>query len=99
VIAGHSIIVFHRDLRRVQSMGKADKAKRITRPAASAALGLALSRSGCGPGAGVSILPFAFGLNAFALSAIAVTFWHGGTKPGIFAAVLSALVRSYMFDP
>src|SRR5258708_17076965 len=42
-------------------------------------------------------LPLAF--NAFALSAIAVTFWYGGTKPGILAAVLSALVRSYIFDP
>jgi signal transduction histidine kinase len=60
-------------------MGKADKAKRITRPAASAALGLALSRSGCGPGAGVSILPLAF--NAFALSLIAVTFWYGVPSP------------------
>jgi C4-dicarboxylate-specific signal transduction histidine kinase len=37
--------------------------------------------------------------NAFALSAIAVTFWYGGTTPGILAAVLSALVRSYIFDP
>ena len=42
-------------------------------------------------------LPLAF--NAFALSAIAVTFWYGGTAPGIFSAVLSALVRSYIFDP
>jgi len=42
-------------------------------------------------------LPLAF--NAFALTAIAVTFWYGGTKPGILAAVLSALVRSYIFDP
>lgn len=42
-------------------------------------------------------LPLAF--NAFALSAIAVTFWYGGMNPGIVAAVLSALVRSYVFDP
>ena len=41
-------------------------------------------------------LPLAF--NAFALTAIALTFWYGGTKPGILAAVLSALVRSYVFD-
>jgi len=39
--------------------------------------------------------PFA----AFALSAIAITFWYGGTKPGILAAVLSLLVRNYLFDP
>src|SRR5216683_1351046 len=42
-------------------------------------------------------LPLAF--NALALSAIAITFWYGGTRPGILSAVLSALVRSYVFDP
>src|ERR1700722_4834642 len=36
---------------------------------------------------------------AFALSAIAVTFWYAGTKPGILAAVLSILVRGYFFEP
>ena len=36
---------------------------------------------------------------AFALSAIAVTFWYGGTKPGILAAVLAAVVRIHFFDP
>jgi C4-dicarboxylate-specific signal transduction histidine kinase len=41
-------------------------------------------------------LPLAF--NAFALSAIAIVFWCAGTRPGILAAVLSALVRSYVFD-
>jgi PAS domain S-box-containing protein len=41
----------------------------------------------------------ALAFNALALSAIAITFWYGGTKPGILAAVLSALVRSYVFDP
>ena len=39
--------------------------------------------------------PFA----AFALSAIAITFWYAGTAPGILAAVLSSLVRSYFFEP
>src|SRR5260370_402839 len=37
--------------------------------------------------------PFA----AFALSAIAVTFWYAGTAPGVLAAVLSSLVRGYLF--
>src|SRR5258708_22216940 len=36
---------------------------------------------------------------AFALSAIAVTFWYAGTKPGILAALLSLLVRGYFFEP
>jgi PAS domain S-box-containing protein len=39
--------------------------------------------------------PFA----AFALSAIALTFWYAGTAPGVLAAVLSSLVRGYFFEP
>ena len=35
---------------------------------------------------------------AFALSAIAVTFWYAGTKPGVLAALLSILVRGYFFE-
>jgi PAS domain S-box-containing protein len=38
--------------------------------------------------------PFA----AFALSAIAATFWYAGTKPGIVAALLSSLIRGFIFD-
>jgi len=38
--------------------------------------------------------PFA----AFALSAIALTFWYGGTKPGIVAVLLSSLIRSFIFE-
>jgi PAS domain S-box-containing protein len=38
--------------------------------------------------------PFA----AFALSAIAITFWYGGTKPGIVAVLLSSLVRSFIVE-
>jgi PAS domain S-box-containing protein len=36
---------------------------------------------------------------AFALSAIAITFWYGGTTPGILAALLSSLVRGFFFEP
>jgi PAS domain S-box-containing protein len=39
--------------------------------------------------------PFA----ALALSAIAITFWYGGTKPGIVAVLLSLLIRGYLFGP
>ena len=35
---------------------------------------------------------------AFALSATASTFWHGGTKPGILAALISWLVRDSFFE-
>src|SRR6201993_4674665 len=38
--------------------------------------------------------PFA----AFALSAIAITFWYAGTKPGIVAVLLSSLIRDFIFE-
>src|SRR3984893_3619019 len=38
--------------------------------------------------------PFA----AFALSAIAITFWYGGTKPGIVAVLLASLIRGLIFE-
>jgi len=38
--------------------------------------------------------PFA----AFALSAIAATFRYAGTKPGIAAALLSSLIRGFIFE-
>src|ERR1700688_2324727 len=41
-------------------------------------------------------LPHAFA--AFALSAIAITFWYGGTKPGIIAVLLAIMIRSYLFE-
>src|SRR5258705_9383775 len=41
-------------------------------------------------------LPHPF--DAFALSAIATTFWYGGTKPGIVAVLLSSLIRGYIFE-
>ena len=84
-------------------MGKPDKAKGITRPTLNAAMCYGLAVVSVAAAAGLTQLflhfhlPLAF--SAFALSAIAVTFWYGGTKPGILAAVLSALIRSYIFDP
>jgi PAS domain S-box-containing protein len=39
--------------------------------------------------------PFA----AFALCAIAISFWYGGIKPGIVAVLLSALIRGFLFEP
>jgi PAS domain S-box-containing protein len=42
-------------------------------------------------------VPQTFGL--FAISAIAITFWYAGTAPGVFAAVLSSVVRDYLFEP
>jgi len=39
--------------------------------------------------------PFA----AFALSAIAITFWYGGTRPGILSVLLAMMIRGYLFEP
>src|ERR1700686_3315572 len=83
-------------------MGTPEKAKWIARPAASATMRYGLAMFSVAAAAGMAQLflyvhlPLAF--NAFALCAIAITFWYSGTKPGILAAVLSALVRSYVFD-
>ena len=87
-------------------MGYLRRADRIAnwllRPAASIALryGLALVSVAAALGLAYTFLyfhlpqPFA----AFALSAIAITFWYGGTMPGVLAAVLSSLVRTYFFE-
>ena len=83
-------------------MGNPAKAKWTTRSLASAAIRYGLASVSVVAAAGMTKLflyfhlPLAF--NAFALTAIAITFWYGGTKPGIFASVLSAFVRSYVFD-
>jgi hypothetical protein len=37
-------------------------------------------------------------LAAFALSAIAITFWYGGTKSGIVAVLLSSLIRGFIVE-
>src|SRR6476660_2942563 len=36
---------------------------------------------------------------AFALCAIAITFWYGGTKPGILAALISWFIHNYLVEP
>ena len=75
----------------------------LLQPVASIALryGLALVSVAAALGLAQTFLrfhlpqPFA----AFALSAIAITFWYGGIVPGILAAALASLVRSYFFEP
>jgi PAS domain S-box-containing protein len=42
-------------------------------------------------------VPQTFGL--LAVSAIAITFWYAGNAPGVLAAVLSSIVRDYLFEP
>jgi PAS domain S-box-containing protein len=83
-------------------MNNLDRMKWTTGPAASAVLryGLALASVAAALGLASAFmhfhLPQTFG--AFALSAIAITFWYAGTAPGIFAAVLSSIVRDFLFE-
>ena len=75
------------------------KPKSISESAWSATLryGLAVVLVAIAFGAQRTLLHFHFPqlFATFAFIAIAITFWYGGTKPGILAAVLSAVVRSY----
>ena len=92
---------------RALTMGYLRRADRIAnwllKPAASIALhyGLALVSVAAALGLAQTFLRFHLPqpFTAFALSAIAITFWYGGTGPGILAAVLASLVRSYFFEP
>ena len=84
-------------------MGKPDKAKWMGRPATKSAMRYGMAFLSVAAAAGLAQVFLYFRLplpfTAFALSAIAATFWYGGTKPGVLGALLSALVRSYVFDP
>src|SRR6266436_4009887 len=77
-------------------------AKKMVRPGASFArrYGLAF-----GSVAGALLLELLFHhfnlphpFAAFALSAIAITFWYAGTKPGIVAVLLSSVIRGFIFE-
>src|SRR5439155_18242355 len=84
-------------------MGYRGKAKWIVRPAASVLLryGLALVSVAIALGLAQTFLYFHLPqpFTAFALSAIAITSWYGGSKPGILAALFSSLIRTYFFEP
>ncbi len=77
-------------------------AKKLTRPTASFARRYGLAFASV---AGALLLDLLFNhfnlphpFAAFALSAIAITFWYGGTKPGIVAVLLSSLIRGFIFE-
>jgi PAS domain S-box-containing protein len=76
--------------------------KKLTRPGASFTFryGLAFASVACALLLDLLFhhfnLPHPFA--AFALSAIAITFWYGGTKPGIVAVLLSSLIRAFIFE-
>jgi len=88
-------------------MGYLDRPNRIAnrflQPAASIALryGLALVSVAAALALAQTFLHFHLPqpFTAFALSAIAIAFWYGGFGPGILAAVLASLLRTYFFEP
>ena len=84
------------------TMGYWSEPKWIPRSALSVALRYALAVGLVATAFGVehTLLYFHFPqlFATFAFTAIAITFWYGGAKPGILAAVLSAIVRSYFFE-
>src|SRR5580700_2743178 len=69
----------------------------FARPAAAAALRYGLAFASIAAAMGLARLFLYFHLPqpfaAFALSAIAITFWYGGNMPGIVAAVLACIIR------
>src|SRR5258707_2608185 len=83
-------------------MVDAATAKKMTRPGASLARRYGLAFASVRGDRLLVLLFHHFNLPhpfaAFALSAIAITFWYGGTKPGIVAVLLSSLVRGYIFE-
>jgi PAS domain S-box-containing protein len=74
----------------------------IARPAPSVAMhyGLALISVAAAFGLAHAFLHYHLPqpFTAFALSAIAITFWYGDTNPGIAATLASLLVRDYFFE-
>jgi PAS domain S-box-containing protein len=73
--------------------------KWMSQPAVSAVLRYGLPFASIAVALGIARIFLYFHLpqpfTAFALSAIAITFWYGGTKPGILAAVLASIVRNF----
>jgi PAS domain S-box-containing protein len=77
-------------------------AKKLTRQAASFARPYGLAFASVTGALLLELLFHHFNLPhpfaAFALSAIAITFWYGGAKPGIVAVLLSSLIRGFIFE-
>ena len=89
--------------RETSNMSQGAKTKWVTEPAKSAARRYGLAVVSVSIAFCISLvfaqlhLTQTFGL--LAISAIAITFWYSGTAPGVLAAVLSSIVRDYLFDP
>src|SRR5712672_1197840 len=83
-------------------MADSARAKKMPQPGASFARRYGLAFASVAAALLLDLLFHHFNLPhpfaAFALSAIAITFWYGGTKPGIVAVLLSSLIRGFIFE-
>jgi formate hydrogenlyase transcriptional activator len=83
-------------------MADSATAKKLTRPGASFARRYGVAFASVAAALLLDLLFRHFNLPhtfaAFALSAIAITFWYGGTKPGIVAVLLSSLIRGFIYE-
>jgi len=83
-------------------MADSATANKLKRPGASFALRYGLAFALVAGALLLELLFHHFNLShpfaAFALSAIAITFWYGGTNPGIVAVLLSSLIRGFIFE-
>src|SRR6266481_232721 len=83
-------------------MADSATARKLTRPGASFARRYGLAFASVAGALLLDLLFHHFNLPhpfaAFALSAIAITFWYGGTKPGIVAILLSSLISGFIFE-
>jgi PAS domain S-box-containing protein len=83
-------------------MADSATAKKMARPSASFAGRYGLAFASVAGALLLELLFHHFNLPhpfaAFALSAIAITFWYGGTKPGIAAVLLSSLIRGFIVE-
>ena len=82
--------------------GKLNHSSATTRPAMHETLRYGLAVASVAAALALTLAFLRFNLPqpfaALALSAIALTFWYAGTGPGIFAVVLSSIVRNFFFD-
>src|ERR1700748_442928 len=83
-------------------MADSGTTKALGRPGASFARRYGLSFASVAGALSLDLLFRCFSLPhpfaAFALSAIAATFWYAGTRPGIVAVLLSSLIRGFIFE-
>jgi len=97
-----TVVAFIQGCEKPFTMVDSATAKKMARPGASFARRYGLAFVSVSVALFLELLFHHFNLPhpfaAFALTAIAITFWYGGIKPGIVAVLLSSLIRGYIFE-